>query len=113
MGQVTKVQLSCDLGLLSTDSKTSKQDNHTFVTWPISYWILSQWNLGVLGAKQAKLYIIFSRPIIQRITYGSITHFISSYIFYLPSQRCIEIETKLFILAPIYVCLEYILLASF
>ena len=35
MGQVTEVQLSCYLVLLSNDSKTRYQDSHTFVTWPI------------------------------------------------------------------------------
>ena len=36
MSHVMKVCLSCYLVLLSFDSKTRKQDMHTFVTWPIS-----------------------------------------------------------------------------
>ena len=35
MGQVTKLQLSCYLVLLSIDSKTRYQDSHSFVIWPI------------------------------------------------------------------------------
>ena len=35
MGQVTKLQLSCYLVLLSIDSKTRLQDSRSFVTWPI------------------------------------------------------------------------------
>ena len=37
MSQVTKLQLSCYLVLLSIDSKTREQDSRSFVTWPISY----------------------------------------------------------------------------
>ena len=44
MGPVTKLRLSCYLVLLSIDSKTRQQDNHSCVTGPIyPYWLFLLW----------------------------------------------------------------------
>ena len=59
MGQVTELQLSCYLVLLSADSKTRKQDNRTFVTWPIYkcvWYIYTHLNDLIPYTKEKQIY---------------------------------------------------------
>ena len=63
MGQVRELWLSCYLVLLSIDSKTRKQDNHSSVTWPKWYLICYLGYLGNVKCQcnhEVRLYILYA-----------------------------------------------------
>ena len=88
MGQVTKVGLSCDLVLLSFDSKTRSQDRQTFVTWPIWCWLWFKLILFLYSLDVSLFLIPFMQAVI--VVYPAFSFHI--YIYHNRSSNSLSLQ---------------------